>query len=667
LPVATGDGTAEELKRANAALLENRTYLEFVLEAADLGTWELNLDTDASSVRSLRHDQMFGFAERQAEWGQKIAERHILAEDLPVFRSALARARETGRFGCEVRVSWPDGSIHWIAPQGQVRFDAETGPWCLRGVVADVTLQRQAVDQVLAQKLPVSQANTALKEQITLRTDERDRLWASTNDLMGTIGPSGYLSALNPAWSKLLGLTPSEIVAKPLTELIDTFSHSGSSSVAARLATGETVTGFIGHVTPKQGGERAVMWNAVPDSGDIHIVGRDVTELQQAEEQLRQSQKMEAVGQLTGGIAHDFNNLLAAISGSLELLQSRLEQGRIEDLERYLITAQQASKRAAALTHRLLAFSRRQTLVPATTNINHLVTGMEDLVRRTMGPSITVEVVTAAGLWHTLVDPHQLENALLNLSLNARDAMPDGGKLIIETNNRWLDSTESGNRDLAPGQYVSLCVSDNGCGMTKDVVAHAFEPFYTTKPMGFGTGLGLSMVYGFARQSGGQARVYSEVGKGATVCLYLPRNLAQDEAPATLPTIDLTHLSDQSATVLVVDDEPAIRLLVSEVLKEMGCTVIEVGDAAAALVILRSDTAVELLVTDVGLPGGMNGRQLVDAAREHRAHLKVLFITGYAENAMLSHEHMAPGMHVLTKPFAMAVLASRVRELIAKT
>jgi signal transduction histidine kinase len=255
----------------------------------------------------------------------------------------------------------------------------------------------------------MSQANTALKEQITLRTDERDRLWASTNDLMGTIGPRGYLSALIPAWSKLLGLTPSEIVAKPLTELIDTFSHSGSSSVAARLAAGETVTGFIGHVTPKQGGERAVMWNAVPDSGDIHIVGRDVTELQQAEEQLRQSQKMEAVGQLTGGIAHDFNNLLAAISGSLELLQSRLDQGRIKDLERYLTTAQQASKRAAALTHRLLAFSRRQTLVPATTNINHLVTGMEDLVRRTMGPSITVEVVTAAGLWNTLVDPHQLE------------------------------------------------------------------------------------------------------------------------------------------------------------------------------------------------------------------------------------------------------------------
>jgi PAS domain S-box-containing protein len=659
------DSEPEELKLARARLLENQAHLEFVIEAADLGTWEMDLTTDICSVRSLRHDQMFGFAERQAEWGRDIAERHILTEDLPAFRSALARARATGQFGCEVRVRWPDGSIHWVAPQGQIRLDAEGRPASLRGVIADITLYRQSADQILAQKLPVSQANTALQTQITQRTDERDRLWASTNDLMGTVGESGYLSALNPAWSKLMGWTPGEIAAKPLTELIDAFSRADGTGVAARLAAGETVTGFIGHVLTKDGDKRAVMWNAVPDGPDIHIVGRDVTELQQAEEQLRQSQKMEAVGQLTGGIAHDFNNLLTAIGGSLELLQTRLEQGRIKDLERYLITAQQAAKRAAALTHRLLAFSRRQTLVPSSTNINRLVIGMEDLVRRTVGPSITVEVVTAGSLWNTLVDPHQLENALLNLSLNARDAMPDGGKLVIETNNRWLDNTEGVMGTLPAGQYVSLCVSDNGCGMPKDVIAHVFEPFFTTKPIGLGTGLGLSMVYGFARQSGGEARVYSEVGKGAMVCLYLPRNLAEDEAAEKTPAANLGHLPGDRPTVLVVDDEPAIRMLAAEVLGEMGCEVIEVGDAAAALVILRSDIAVDLLVTDVGLPGGMNGRQLVDAAREQRAQLKVLFITGYAENAMLSHEHMAPGMHVLTKPFPMALLASRVRELLS--
>jgi signal transduction histidine kinase len=382
------------------------------------------------------------------------------------------------------------------------------------------------------------------------------------------------------------------------------------------------------------------------------------------EEQLRQSQKMEAVGQLTGGLAHDFNNLLAGISGSLELLQLRMRQGRVNDVERYITAAQDASTRAAALTHRLLAFARRQTLDARLTDINRLVVGMEELVCRTVGPEVAVEVVAADGLWSTLVDPNQLENALLNLCINARDAMPDGGKLMVETANKSFDAHAAGERDLPPGQYVSLCVSDTGTGMTPDVVAHAFDPFYTTKATGRGTGLGLSMIYGFVRQSGGQARIYSEPGVGTTVCLYLPRQLGDAEQLEAPAAIVATPRSELGETVLVVDDEPTVRMLVVDVLEDLGYIAVEASDGAAGLRLVNSDARIDLLITDVGLPGGINGRQLADAARKRRRDLKVLFITGYADNAVVSHGHLDPGTHVVAKPFAMEVLASRIHNLI---
>ena len=394
-------------------------------------------------------------------------------------------------------------------------------------------------------------------------------------------------------------------------------------------------------------------------------VAERTEELMQAEAQLRQSQKMDAVGQLTGGLAHDFNNLLTGITGSLELLARRVGQGRLSDLDRYVAAAQGAAKRAAALTHRLLAFSRRQTLDPKPTDVNRLVGGMEELIRRTVGPAIEIEVVGAGGLWPTLVDPPQLENALLNLCINARDAMPDGGRLTIETANRWLDQRAARERDLPPGQYVSLCVSDTGLGMTAEVIAKAFDPFFTTKPLGQGTGLGLSMIYGFVRQSGGQARIYSEAGHGAMVCLYLPRHLGAVDSAEALPDMSGAPQAGHGETVLVVDDEPTVRMLVVDVLEELGYAAIEAGDGASGLRVLQSDARVDLLVTDVGLPGGMNGRQMADAARVGRPDLKVLFITGYAENAVVGNGHLERGMHVMTKPFAMEALASRIRELIA--
>ncbi len=393
-------------------------------------------------------------------------------------------------------------------------------------------------------------------------------------------------------------------------------------------------------------------------------VQQAIAQREQAEEALRQSQKMEAVGQLTGGIAHDFNNLLAGISGSLQMLEARIAQGRLETVPRYVDAAQGAAKRATALTQRLLAFSRRQTLDPRPTNINRLIAGLEELVRRTSGPNVTVEVVGAAGLWPVRIDQNQLENALLNLCINARDAMPDGGRLTIETANKWLDEHAARGRDLPPGQYVSLSVTDTGIGMSKETIERIFEPFFTTKPLGQGTGLGLSMIYGFVRQSHGQVRVYSEPGQGTTMCLYFPRHHGEAADRADGEGQMAVFEGGFGETILVIDDDATVRMLMVDLLQDAGYRVLEAADGPGGLKLLQSDTRIDLLVTDVGLPGGMNGRQVADAGRVGRPALKVLFITGYAENAVIGNGHLEPGMQVITKPFAIDAIANRVRDMI---
>ncbi|MDM0014579.1 response regulator [Variovorax sp. J22P168] len=544
-------------------------------------------------------------------------------------------------------------------PEGEVEFVREVGDR-VRTAVA----RREAQGELRA-------FADSLERQVAERTRERDRTWALSQDLLGVANARGYFESVNPAWEPVLGWTREELRALPFRSFVHPDDLAATEAELLRLAQGERTLGFENRWRTKAGGYCWLSWTAVPDEGLLYTAARDITEqkeraaeLEAAREQLRQSQKLEAVGQLTGGLAHDFNNLLAAISGSLELMRRRGLEGRYADIDRYVDVAQGAARRAAALTHRLLAFSRRQTLAPKPLDANRLVADMEDLVRRTMGPQIALESVAAVGLWPVLADPSQLESALLNLCINARDAMPEGGKLTIETANRWIDSRTARARDLAPGQYVSLCVSDNGVGMTPEVVARAFDPFFTTKPIGMGTGLGLSMIYGFAKQSGGQVRIYSEVGQGTMVCIYLPRNMAAEPVPETLPPESEAPRADQGDTVLVVDDESAIRMLIVEAMQELGYATLEAGDGAEALKLLQSDQRIDLLVTDVGLPGGMNGRQVADAARLARPGLKVLFITGYAENAVLSHGHLAPGMHVMTKPFEMDVLARRVKELI---
>lgn len=393
-------------------------------------------------------------------------------------------------------------------------------------------------------------------------------------------------------------------------------------------------------------------------------VAERTADLMQAEEKLRQSQKMEAVGQLTGGLAHDFNNLLAGISGALELMSTRIAQGRLMDVDKYLITAQGAAKRAASLTHRLLAFSRRQTLDPRPTDVNMLVEGMTELIQRTVGPSISLQTITATDLWPARVDASQLENALLNLCINSRDAMLDGGRISIATANRWIDAQDAQTLDVPEGEYLTLCVTDTGTGMSADIVSKAFDPFFTTKPIGQGTGLGLSMIYGFAKQSGGQVRIASQVGQGTTMCIYLPRYYGDAIRPEDARNSGVVPSATVGETILVVDDEPTVRMLLTDVLSELGYTLIEAADSAAGLKLLRSDVHIDMLITDVGLPGGMNGRQMADAAREVRPGLKTLFITGYAESAAIGDGQLELGMHVLTKPFAIDTLTARVRELI---
>ena len=387
-------------------------------------------------------------------------------------------------------------------------------------------------------------------------------------------------------------------------------------------------------------------------------------ELIDVEARYRQSLKMEAIGQLTGGIAHDFNNMLGTMSTSLQVLQKLLASGRTGDTERYIGMASEAVRRAASLTQRLLAFSRRQTLDPKPTDVNRLVGSLEELVRRTVGPAVDVEVVGAGGLWLTTIDGSQLENALLNLCINARDAMaPAGGRLTIETANKWLDDRSAAERELPPGQYISVCVSDTGTGMTPEVMSRAFDPFFTTKPIGMGTGLGLSMVYGFVRQSGGQVRIYSEPGRGTTMCLYLPRHLGEappEPAPSDGPSADRAN----GECVLLVEDEESIRILLAEQLDELGYRVLTAADGPAGVRVLQSSERIDLLITDVGLPGGMNGRQVADAGRATRPSLKVLFITGYAENAVVGNGLLDHGMAVVTKPFDIDVLTAKARQMI---
>ncbi|WP_322965045.1 PAS domain S-box protein [Sphingomonas fuzhouensis] len=564
----------------------------------------------------------------------------------------------------EEQVSLPDGTCAiWLSTKAPFR-DAAGRVVGLVGSSIDITERKRAEEALRC-------LNETLEDEIAERTAERDRMWDTSPDLMLILDFNGIVRRVNPAWTTLLGYDEAELVGHHVNEFVLAEDHADTIGAYERAARGGLLE-IENRCRHKDGSIRWISWNAAPAGVMTYATGRDVTAekdqaaaLAQAEEQLRQAQKMEAVGQLTGGIAHDFNNLLTAVTGGLELLAARLANGEYDRLGRYITMAQTGANRAAALTQRLLAFSRRQTLDPKPTDTDRLIAGMQDIIVRTIGPAIVVKVVPTPGLWPILVDAPQLESALLNLCINARDAMPEGGTLTIETSNKTLDARAAAAQDLPAGDYVSLCVTDTGTGMPPEVMERVFDPFFTTKPIGEGTGLGLSMIYGFVRQSGGQVRIYSEVGMGTTMRLYLPRLSGEHDLADLTDTVAARHRAHDGQTVLLVEDEAAIRELVSEVLRDSGYRVLTASDGPMGVSLLQSNVRIDLLVTDVGLPGGLNGRQVADAGRAVRPDLKVLFVTGYAANAAVGAGHLEKGMEVLTKPFNVLELERRVGEILS--
>ncbi len=531
-------------------------------------------------------------------------------------------------------------------------------------ILRDVNERRAAEDAL-------RQLNQTLEQRVMERTAERDRMWRLSTDVMLVARLDGTIVSANPAWRSQFGWEEAALIGLPLSDFIVPGDRPMLRATLNELAATGGALLFEVRLTDRQGGSHQIAWNAVVADNVLQAVGRDVTAERQAqsalvkaEEALRQSQKMEALGQLTGGIAHDFNNLLTGILGAMDIMKRRLAVGRTQDLEKFMDAASASAHRAAALTHRLLAFARRQPLDPGPVDVNQLIVEMEDLLRRSVGEQIALEFDLAEGLWPAVTDANQLENALLNLAINSRDAMPNGGRLRIETGSAVVEPDGPPSRNEAePGEYTVICVTDTGTGMPPNVLEKVFDPFFTTKPIGQGTGLGLSMVYGFARQSHGHVRIDSTVGEGTTVRLYLPRHDSADARRDT-PTEPLQQAPQGTGeTVLLVEDEPSVRLLISEVLRDLGYAMIEASSAEMALPILASNVRLDLMITDVGLPG-LNGRQLAEIGRHHRPMLKVLFVTGYAEHATTRGDFLLPGMKMVTKPFSLEAVAITIREMI---
>ncbi|MDI1290531.1 MAG: PAS domain-containing protein, partial [bacterium] len=536
-------------------LAESEARLQQALSAGrGVGTWDWDVQTDRV-VADERFAQHYGVDPEWAKAGAPIAEffAGIDPDHVGRVQANIEATLSTGKlFSQEYRLLMVDGTSRWVLAEGRCTMAADGTPLHFPGVSLDITDRKVA-------EIRLSELNDELERKVIERSLERGRTWQVSPEILGVLNAQGYFETSNPAWEHTLGWSEDEVGSRVFFDFIHpddlaTTQHAWADAIERGLP----ALNFENRYRRKAGGYRWLSWVAVPEGGKVYCSARDITEekaqaeaLAAAEDALRQSHKMEAVGQLTGGIAHDFNNLLAGISGSLELLDKRIAEGRLDAAGRYIEAARQSATRAAALTQRLLAFSRRQTLDPRPIDTNRLISGMDELIRRTTGPNIEVEVAVAIGLWPILVDPNQLENALLNLCINARDAMPDGGRLDVGSANTWLDAVAAKKYDLPPGQYVSLCVTDTGAGMTRDVMEHAFDPFFTTKPLGQGTGLGLSMIYGFVRQSGGQVHIDSEVGKGTTMCLYFPRH-ASDVVDAPAPEEPTGFDGGHGETVLVV-------------------------------------------------------------------------------------------------------------------
>jgi PAS domain S-box-containing protein len=591
-------------------------------------------------------------------------------------------------FSAEYRVIGSDGVTRWIAARGRCYHDATGKPLRFPGIVIDITERKRMEEALAASERRLQAILDTIPVGIVIAEAPTGRVIGGNSQVERIFGHPVLSSPDVESYRDWIGYHPDgrpvQAAEYPMSRVLrgeeerselEVLYQRGAGPrtwlrlIAApiRDEAGRIVAGVVAclDVDREKQAEAALRsLNATLEQR----VAEAMAERENAEAQLRQAQKMEAVGRLTGGIAHDFNNLLTVITGNLDLLRRKVETTGDPRLVRNVDNAVEGARRAAQLTHRLLAFSRQSPLQPEAVDLNKIAAGMSELLRRTIGENIAVETVLSGGLWRAEVDPNQLESAILNLAVNARDAMPDGGKLTLETANAYLDEAYAASTggEVKAGQYVMVSVSDTGSGMTPDVKTKVFEPFFTTKPVGKGTGLGLAQVYGFARQSGGHAAIYSEPGQGTAVKLYFPRLMRPEEATpliqeATAPVDPVA----EGETILIVEDEAMVRDFSVSVLEEAGYRVLAAEDGAAALRLLKAHRdEISLLFTDVVLNGSMNGREVADEALKIRPDLKVLFTTGYTRNAIIHHGRLDEGVQLITKPFAAASLVERVRRVL---
>jgi len=687
---------ALEFERRSEASLkaqqESEERLQLALAAADaLGTWDWDIREDRF-VADAHFAMLHGV---DPSLSRQLPISAYLEGVHPEDRAAVARSikhciTHGTEYAEEYRLLAPDGELRWVYVRGRCYKDRHGRPKRFLGAALDLS-ERKRTEQALRQSQTELQLIINAMPILISYVDREERF---------RLNNSAYLD-----W---YGLTPQELYGKTIREVLGEEAYADRAEQIAAALAGKPCS-FAVQAAHRDGRPRHALTNYLPRHGadgavngfyifvideterkkteealrnlnetlEERVIARtqqlaeanqrlqsEMFERERAEEALRHAQKMEAVGQLTGGIAHDFNNMLTGILGSLDLIQRYIANGRAAEIGRFTEAAVSSANRAAALTHRLLAFSRRQSLDRKPLDANELVHSLEDLLSRTTGDHILLRLQLADELWPVSTDASQLENALLNLVINARDAMPDGGELAIETANVYLDGNDINTLEpVKAGDYVMIAVSDNGSGMTPAVLAKAFDPFFTTKPIGQGTGLGLSMIYGFAQQSGGHLSLDSVPGQGTRVQLYLPRlHVTPVEQPAAVETADVPA-AIAGETVLLVEDEPAVRMLVLDLLEALGYTALEAQDAKKAIELLETDHRIDLLVTDVGLPG-MNGRQLAEIARQHRPDLKVLFMTGYAQKAAERQGFLEQGMDMVAKPFTLDLLATKIRAMI---